>query len=62
MYGSCGIMGTLTRGAPDLPGPIAVLDPNRGARGEVVAMKFSEFLKYLIVLLLAMAMFVAVSR
>jgi hypothetical protein len=31
------------------------------ARGEVVVVRFSEFLKYLIVLILVMALFVAVA-
>ena len=55
--------GDLTRGEPALPGPTAQARPGSGcARGEVVVMRFSEFLKYLIVLLLLAIVLVAVSR
>ena len=55
--------GDLTRGASALPGPTARTRSGSGcARGEVVVMRFSEFLKYLIVLLLLAIVLVAVSR
>jgi len=55
--------GTLARGAPALPGPTARTGSGSGlVRGEVVVVRLPEFMKYLILLLLAMALFVAVSR
>lgn len=44
---------------PDSPDSIRI---GVRARGEVVVMRLSEFLKYLIVLLLVMALFVVVAR
>ena len=53
----------MTRGASALPGPTTRICSGSGcARGEVVDMRFSEFLKYLIVLLLLAVILAALCR